>query len=70
MRTRVIAPLIHDNAVWVTELNGLTGRQTVHGECLLGEFFTVELQAAEDPGAAVVRLTPDGVRHCFSSGLT
>ena len=43
MRTGVIASFIHDNAFWVTELNGLAGRQAVHGERLLGEFFTVEL---------------------------
>jgi hypothetical protein len=43
MRTRVIASFIHDNAVWVTELDGLTGRQAVHGERLLSEFFAIEL---------------------------
>lgn len=43
MRTGVITPLIHDDPVWVAELNGLAGRQAVHGERLLGEFFTIEL---------------------------
>ena len=43
MRTGVITPLIHDNAVWIAELNGLARRQMVHSERLLGEFFTIEL---------------------------
>ena len=29
--------------VWVAEQNSLAGCQAVHGERLLGEFFTVEL---------------------------
>ena len=43
MRTGVITPLIHDDPIWIAELNGLTRCQVIHRKCLLGKFLTVEL---------------------------